>query len=217
MDTLLLSLSHEQYLKYLKIKNAQNIKLDFDTNISNMKLKKFNIHLVTSKMIDATNKLLDLYNRDSFFAPTLKNENTNFIATSYFDVINRLEAARSELFEFAHHISNNVLILKNEMQIVNARYLEFIPYKVALFDNEDYKKQVLTIENEFNSSIAKLNEALNIEVEKYNTLTLICEKIVPSFYRGASLYIDAPKFKSIDERKLLELINSFLEQLKTYK
>ena len=215
MDSLLLGFSPEQYKKYLELKSGCFVQLCFDTSWRIFELTETEINGILQKMADESQRLLDCYSRDSFFAPALKKENISSFATTYFDVINNIEASRRLLFERANASSKNILELQKELDGLNSRYLDFLPYKAAFFDSDEHKDEIFRIDNEFKKSIGELKEAIMQTIAHFDTLVLICDKIVPDFYKSTSTAADAPRFKNFNEKEFYTLIEGFIVQTKS--
>lgn len=215
MDSLLLSFTPEQYKKYLELKESEDISLDFDTTVPNFSFADFKIADITNKMADEGKKLLDLYETDSFFAPVIKDIGISKIASSYFGAIQNIEALRKILFERADTVSNNILTLNREYQTINTRYIDFVPYKAAFGESDKYGDEIIRIDGEFKNSLSKLKEKIKEESLRFDSIILVCDKVVPDFYKSISKAADAPKFKKFDEKGFFAIVEGFIERVRS--
>lgn len=213
MDSLLLSFTPEQYKKYLDLKERENISLDFDSSIRDFSFTDFKIADITNKMADEGKNLLELYETDSFFAPVLKDIGIPKLASSYFGAIQNIEALRKILWERGNTISNNILTLNREYQEINARYIEFLPYKAAFLESDKYGDEIIRIDGEFKNSFSKLKEMIKEESLQLDSIILVCDKLVADFYKSISKAADAPKFKEFDEKNFFLTVSGFIERI----
>ena len=97
---------------------------------------------------------------------------------------------------------------------INKKYSDFLPYKAALGNKDEYKEQIENLDEQFK---------LNIQLAKDHTLTLmqdvdksikICD-IISDFFKKSSKATDEPKFKKFDAYDFFWSLEAFVEQIRT--
>ena len=180
-----------------------------------MASEHFDFETLSCKIINEARKLLSYQKADSFFASDMSKEELEKFKDAYFDMINHIEASRKIFYADISKLSQSILRIDKQLASLSTRYSDFLPYKAALFESHIYINEIYRIDTEFKASISKAESDLNNNQSRLNTLVLICDTVIPDFYRKASLYSGAPKFKSFNSAEFFGSINAFIYQMNT--
>lgn len=217
MDALILTFSKEQLTLYHELLKKDNIELNFDTQLP--QIDKFFISdfdEVISNIQKEAIALLSFNKHNSSFSAFLTQEEIKELIPVYYNAIREIKRHSNIIGSEAWKLSFKLGEINRTLADINKRYSEFLPYKAALYDREEYSQKTDEINNEFKKNIQCLNELKNELIELFQKAEKI-SNIVSDFIKKSSKATDEPKFKKFDAYDFFWSLEAFIEQLKIIK
>ena len=215
MDNLILSLTPEQHKKYIEIKNEKAPLLNFDVPSIQIEYCSIDTRGAKNMIANACEKLLVFSKHDSFFEKSLSSKEINALIPVYYEGINSIDVARKELYKAATELSRKIVKIDAALSTLYSDYSEFLPYKAALFDREEYKNEILTLDDRFLSEISRLSEEKSRSTTSLESISNMTDILIPEFFSSLTKVSDAPRFKDFKHRDFFAVVNSFTEKIKT--
>ncbi len=214
MDSLILTFNKEQMKTYQELLNQDNVKLNFDTTIKIDDISKCNFDEALSAIEKEALELLKFKKNTVSFAPFLSVDEIKEIIPFYYKSIRSLEQQKIKISSNSWMLAKKVEAANKSIIDINKRYSDFLPYKAALGNKDEYKEQIEILDEQFK---------LNIQLAKDHALTLmqeveksikICD-IISDFFNKSSKATDEPKFKKFDAYDFFWSVEAFVEQIRT--
>lgn len=210
MDNLILSFTPTQHKKYLEIASANTVELNFD--IPSIEIKDLSIDITSAKtkMMNVCEKILEFSKNDSFFVRSLSREQIKALIPVYYDAVSNIERARAELNGSAIVVSQKIVEIDTALTLLHSKYSDFLPYKAALAQREELKKEIMNLDNQFKSEISNLNQSKSRYALALESISSITDIIIPEFFAAMTKASDAPRFKNFHKKAFFDAISSFL-------
>ena len=214
MDSLILTFNQEQMKTYQELLNQDNVKLNFDTTIKIDKTSKYNFEEALSVIEKEALELLKFKKNTVSFTPFLSVDEIKEIIPFYYKSIRSIEQQKIKISSNSWMLAKKVEAANKSIIDINKRYSDFLPYKAALGNKDEYKEQIEILDDQFK---------LNIQLAKDHALTLmqeveksikICD-IISDFFNKSSKATDEPKFKKFDAYDFFWSVEAFVEQIRT--
>ena len=213
MDGLILTFTPEQLKKYNEIKCGYSSLPTFETSFDYSYDEEIDIIPTLEEMAENAKALLSYQKNDCFFASKMTKEEMEEFKASYFNMISNIEVLRKSLYAEISSLSQSILALDKECASLLRGYSKFLPYKAALYDSLDYGAEIKQIDGEFTSSIEEAKKYILHKKERLGTLALICDRIIPDFYKSITLHSGSPRFKEFNGGELFRDIYAFTEKI----
>ena len=215
MDELLLTFNDKQYKKYLDIKENEAFELDFDTSLEQVTPSSPDtIKAESTKMVRECEKLLAIKNRQNVFVSAFSRKEIENLIPIFYTAIGKIDQSKRKLYQESILIAKNLEKADRICNNVYNRYSDFLPYKAALADKEEYRNNVIAVDEKFKESIALAEGQRNHEKELLAGLSNIVDVIIPDFFKGISRAADTPRFEHFNDKEFFNSVSSFLEQIK---
>ena len=215
MDELLLTFNDKQYKKYLEIKENEAFELDFDTSLEQVTPSSPDtIKAESTKMVRECEKLLAIKNRQNVFVSAFSRKEIENLIPIFYTAIGKIDQSKRKLYQESILIAKNLEKADRICNDVYNRYSDFLPYKAALADKEEYRDNVIAVDEKFKESIALAEEQINHEKELLAGLSNIVDVIIPDFFKGISRAADTPRFENFDDKLFFFAVASFVEKIK---
>lgn len=210
MDNLILSFTPTQHKKYLEIASANTVELNFD--IPSIEIKDLSIDITSAKtkMMNVCEKILEFSKNDSFFVRSLSREQIKALIPVYYDAVSNIERAGAELNGSAIVVSQKIVEIDTALTLLHSKYSDFLPYKAALAQREELKKEIMNLDNQFKSEISNLNQSKSRYALALESISSITDIIIPEFFAAMTKASDAPRFKNFHKKAFFDAISSFL-------
>ena len=217
MDELILMFSKEQLKKYNEIKNSESVALDFDTELPELdEISQYSFDEFISAVETEVKKLLAFKKFDSMFSVSISQAEIKALVPVYYDTILGIERHVKELSSNTRALAMNISQVDKMHASLCAKYADFLPYKAALYNRDDYERAIAELDDSFNQSIQLVQSYLDTSYERLKKVETI-HGIIQDFYQKASEASDSPKFKNFNARAFFYAIEAFIEQLKAIK
>ena len=215
MNDLLLTFSQKQYEEYLKIKEAQEIELDFDTEIERISPSSdATLRAEITKMLSECEKLLAIQKQQKVFASAFSRQEIERLIPIFYTVIGKIDHSKRKLYQESITIVKRIEQAERICADVYARYSSFLPYKAALFERKEYSERIATVDNEFKSSISLAKEQKANATLILSKISSLCDSIIPEFFKALSHASDAPKFEGFNPKEFFFALDSFIEKIR---
>ena len=213
MEELLLTFSKKQYEEYLKIKEASSVELDFKTGkptieVSSQEMVKAELN----KMKSECEKLLVIKNRQNVFSSDLSRKEIENLIPIFYTVIGKIDQSKRSLYQESIKIVGNLEKADKIRNEIYSRYADFLPYRAALGNIEEYRERITDIDKEFKESISFAESQIKHEKELLSKISNIADVIVPDFFKDISRAADAPKFLNFDKKAFFFAVSAFVEK-----
>ncbi len=215
MDNLILSFTPTQHKKYLEIASSNTVLLNFD--IPSIEIKDLSIdnRSAKTKMISACEKIFEFSKNDSFFVRSLSREQIKALIPVYYDAVSNIERARAELNGSAIAISQKIVEIDTALTLLHSEYSDFLPYKAALAQREEFKNEIINLDNQFKFEISNLNQSKSRYALELESISSITDIIIPEFFAAMTKASDAPRFKEFKDKEFFTALESFIEKIRT--
>ena len=213
MDSLILTFNQEQMKTYQELSNQSNIELNFDTAIKIDEGSKYNFAEILSAIEKEALELLKFKKNTILFAPFLSVDEIKEFIPFYYKAIRSIKQQKIKISSNSWMLARKVEAANKGIADINKRYSDFLPYKAALGNKDEYKEQIENLDDQFK---------LNIQLAKDYALTLmqdvdkcikICD-IISDFFNKSSKATDEPKFKKFDYYDFFWSLEAFIEQIR---
>ncbi len=215
MDSLILTFNHEQMKKYQALLNQDNIELNFDTSMP--KVDKFHIICfdeIISNMENEAKILFKLKKGTSPFITSFTQEEIKELTPVYYNAILQINRQAGIIRGESFKLSLKIGEFDRALADINKKYADFLPYKAALYNREEYSTKICELDTQFQNSIDALNnlkKELLALFEKSEKISNIADE----FIQKSSKATDEPKFKNFNYNDFFWTVEAFLERIKT--
>ena len=217
MDNIILSFTKEQLDIYQRLKNSSDIVLDFDASAPELPAREeYNLDEFVVSVEAEFKKLLSFKKYDSTFSVSLTQDEIKALIPVYYSAILGIERHVKALSSNTRVLAMNISQADRVHTSLCSRYADFLPYKAALYDRDNYKRVIAELDDSFRQSIRLAEDYLVASHSRLKKVEAI-HAIIQEFYKGATEASDAPKFKKFDARAFFYTIEAFIEQLKATK
>ena len=213
MDSLILTFNKEQMSLYKELLTKENIELNFDASLQKMdEITVSDFDEVISKIKECATTLVNLNKQSSSFFAFLTQQEIKAIVPIYYNAIREIRRHSNIIGGDSWKLSFKMAKINRVCLDITQRYANFLPYKAALHNKEDYHLEIERIDKQFKKSIELAN------IYKEETLLLFekaCKTvdIVNEFVKRSSKASDEPKFKKFDCYDFFWSVDAFIEQL----
>lgn len=215
MDSLILSFTPDQYDTYLKVRNSDIVELNFDPTLP--KISSYSYDLIKSEIqsiMGQCNSLLNLRNNSKSFFSSFSSKQMNELISAYYQLVSSVAKSRKVLYTEAIQLVETIKQIDCAYSELCIKYAKFLPYRAALYENEEYSTQIEQIDNIFKENISTLENLKEKEIAKLSTINNICDIFIPDFFEDTKKASDSPKFNKFHEHAFFNAIRSFTEKLK---
>jgi hypothetical protein len=171
---------------------------------------------VISKIKECATTLVNLNKQSSSFFTFLTQQEIKAIVPIYYNAIREIRRHSNIIGGDSWQLSFKMAKINRVCLDITQRYANFLPYKAALYNSDEYALEIETIDGQFKESIALANEYKKEFLELINRIELICD-ITSEFIQKTSKASDEPKFKKFDAYDFFWALEAFIEQLKAIK
>lgn len=214
MDELILTFNKAQMKLYNKLLQSESIALSFDTELREMnEAPRESIEEAIHNIENEAARLLSLKGQGSVFSAFLTQEQIKGLIPIYYEVIRNIEKNRRIISEDTWQLSIKISEAGEACANLYRRYSDFLPYKAALYNREDYALQIDKTDRQFKESIEKAEGYKHSLLERFDREKRICE-CVSDFYKRSAKASDEPKFKKLDTCDFFWSVEAFLEQIR---
>ncbi len=217
MDQLILTFNKSQMKLYNELLQKESIALSFDTELREMdEAPRENIEEALRNIENEAARLLSLKGQGSVFSAFLTQEEIKSLIPIYYEVIRNIEKNRRIISEDTWRLSLIISEAGEACADVYKRYADFLPYKAALYNREDYALQIDNTDRQFKESIEKAERYKRSILECFERASKISD-LVSDFFKKCSKATGEPKFKKFDAYDFFWAVESFTEQIKAIK
>ena len=215
MDSLILTFNKEQMALYKDLLQQENIELNFDSSLQDIESYQTDILDETLLRIkkEAT-ALFNLNKHSSAFGAFLTQNEIKELIPIYYDAIRKIRHHKINIAAESYKLSLKIGEINKIIADINKRYSDFLPYKAALCNRDEYALEIGKIDIEFKENIALLNDYKKQILELFNRIEVICN-VTENFVQKISKASDEPKFKKFDAYDFFWAAEAYLEQLKS--
>ena len=213
MDGLILTFTPEQLKKYNEIKERSDPLPEFDARFDYTDEVGVDIASVLGEIAEESRAILSYRKKEQFFNTEMAPAELEKFKASYFKMINGIEALRKVLYAEISKVSRDILLLDKKCASLSREYSEFLPYKAALYGRCEHREELERTDGEFISSLESARGYISKKKERLDTLILICDTVIPDFYRGISAHSDSPRFESFDSTFFFNAVTAFIYQI----
>ena len=173
MDSLILTFNQEQMKTYQELSNQSNIELNFDTAIKIDEGSKYNFAEILSAIEKEALELLKFKKNTVSFAPFLNVDEIKEFIPFYYKAIRSIKQQKIKISSNSWMLARKVEAANKGIADINKRYSDFLPYKAALGNKDEYKEQIEILDDQFK---------LNIQLAKDYALTLMQAIFIVSYH-----------------------------------
>ena len=215
MDSLLFTFNKEQIKLYNELLKNDNIELNFDTSLPNIEGYQSEVlNEALARIEKETKKLLEFNKNSSSFSAFLTQDEIKDLIPVYYKAIREIRGHRIKIGAESWKLSMKIGEINKILADINKRYADFLPYKAALYNRDEYALEIETIDRQFKESIVLANEYKKEILELMGRIELICN-VTSEFIQKTSKASDEPKFKKFDAYDFFWATEAYLEQLKS--
>lgn len=212
MDSLILTFTREQYKTYIELLKKENIELNFDTKLPVIdEYSICNFDIEASNIVKEAQKLLKFKKQNSTFSSFLTQEEIQGFIPVYYRVIRNIEYYKKIIRADTWTLSLQINKATEICAEINQRYADFLPYKAALYNREEYALEIKKIDEQFKESIEKSENYKKELVSYFDRAINLCD-LVSNFFAKISKATDDPKFKKFDTYDLFWAVEAFIQQ-----
>ena len=215
MDSLILTFNKEQMNLYKELLKNDNIELNFDTSLPNIEDYQSEVlNEALTRIEKETKKLLELNKNSSSFSAFMTQDEIKEMIPVYYKAIREIRGHKINIGAESWKLSIKIGEINKILADINKRYADFLPYKAALYNRDEYALEIETIDRQFKESIVLANEYKKEILELMGRIELICN-VTSQFFQKLSKASDEPKFKNFNANDFFWATEAYLEQLKS--
>lgn len=222
-DDILLSLSREQYEKYLLLSaRASGKKINIDlpprTEIAHCPSLSEIAEIILS--IDEQAALFISQNdkKSAFFSTDLLSEkDKGELMSAYYATVNKISAISGELDRKFITLAKQKRAIEEAHRKSVLRYQAFLPYKLALGLLNEYKSEVESLERELISDVQRALDALRIADIASDVIISTAENIIPEFLSKSASATGAPPYPDLSRRELFAAARDLCARLRAQR
>ena len=214
MDSLILTFNKEQLDLYNALLKKENITFNFDTTPTEIdKFFVIDFDDVLSNIKTEATTLLNLNKHNSSFSAFFTQEEIKELTPIYYNAIRQIKRHANMISGESYKLSFKLGEINRALANINKRYADFLPYKAALCNREDYSQKIDEIDLQFKNGIQALDN-LKIEILSLFERSIKITNIVTDFIQKSSKATDEPKFKKFDAYDFFWSLEAFIEQIR---
>ena len=216
MDSIILSFNKEQMKLYKELLQKEHLDLNFDTQLPSLHDIPCDFFDLEIDNIEKEAIQLLKFKKKGFFVSSLTEDEMKIFIPAYYGAIKNINQYTMEMSSKALPFISQINNMEKIIADINKRYADFLPYKAALLDRDEYSHEISKIDEQFNKNIELARnykkEILDI-FDKTNTIY----NIVSDFIEKSSKATNEPKFKNFNYNDFFWTVEAFLERIKTVK
>ena len=213
MDSLILTFNQEQMKTYQELLNQDNVKLNFDTTIKIDEISKYNFDEILSAIEKEALELLKFKKNTVSFTPFLSVDEIKEFIPFYYKAIRSIKQQKIKISSNSWMLARKVEEANKGIADINKRYSDFLPYKAALGNKDEYKEQIEILDDQFKLNIQLAKDHALMLMQDVDKSIKICD-IISDFFKKSSKATDEPKFKKFDTYDFFWSLEAFVEQIK---
>lgn len=218
-DDTLLSLSREQYEKYLSLSaRAKNEKINIELigQAEEISLPSLSdIAVIISSIEEQARLILDQKGDDGAFftssAPSSKEKEE--LMRVYYTAVNKISALSGELDAKFISLGKQKLSLEESYRQSVLRYQDFLPYKLALGELGEYANEIEALDAELKSDVQRSLDALKLIDTASDVIISAVETVIPEFLSKGARATGAPPYPELSKRELFSAARDLCGQL----
>ena len=150
MDSLILTFNKEPMHLYKELLQKENIDLNFNTHLEFDEISRYSFDEALSNIEKEATKLLNFKKNNVSFSPSLTADEIKLLIPIYYKVIRNIKQQKSEISSFSLILTQKIEESNKIIADINKRYSDFLPYKAALYNKDEYKEQIEKLQAENN-------------------------------------------------------------------
>ena len=218
-DDTLLSLSREQYEKYLSLSaRAKNEKINIEPIGQSAEISlpsQSDIAAIISSVEEQARLILDQKgNVGAFFSSgPLSSTEKEELMRVYYTAVNKISTLSGELDVKFISLGKQKRSLEEAYHQSVLRYQDFLPYRLALGELGEYENEIEALEKRLKSDVQRLLDALNLVDTASDVIISTVETVIPEFLSKSARATGAPPYPGLSKRELFSAARDLCGQL----